>query len=132
MAGQKSAAGSLAFTERLMIPASRIMRRNMAILNIPLSVGMQNGTNANMITDASGEPILVVYGVHQNISVEEARQRKGCAEGLAVADSVVRACNSEESMISALRHIASLSSGRTTPVETLINDTANSALIAVL
>lgn len=75
-------------------PEEKEVSKNTPIA-LPVKLGMANGFNGNLMTDANDDPLALLYGLFQNTRVDELRatKRAETQEALARADYMVEAIN---------------------------------------
>jgi hypothetical protein len=76
-------------------------------LDLPIRLGLTDGSNATLLVDGSGNAFGQLFGIDQGVSVTAARKDKSQAAGVNAGDLIVRAVNNYEDMVFAMKHIAS-------------------------
>jgi hypothetical protein len=77
-------------------------------LALPVQIGVgEHGFNANILYDANGESLAMLYGIPQSTTINELRQLSlehpdMWSDGLRKADFIMRACNSHDQLVAAL------------------------------
>jgi predicted KAP-like P-loop ATPase len=80
-------------------------------LALPVKIGTgQHGFNANVLYDANDNSLATLFGIPSNTSVEELRKLASkrpdlWADGLAKAECIIRAVNSHQKLVDALKDI---------------------------
>lgn len=75
-------------------------------LALPINFGMKDGSNANLLVDANGVVIGQLFGILQDVSVEQARQTPLYAKGVRAAEYVTHATNVHDGLVLALKQIS--------------------------
>lgn len=75
-------------------------------LFLPITFGLNDGSNANLLMDAKGVVIGQLFGIRQGVSVAEARNTPLYAKGLRAAEFIVHATNVHDGLVLALKQIS--------------------------
>jgi hypothetical protein len=78
-------------------------------LTLPIKIGLVDGSNAHLLTDAKGEVFGNLFGIAPGVSAAEARRVALYTKGVATADFVINAVNSHDTLVLALRKIVATS-----------------------
>jgi len=83
-------------------------------LALPLKLGMSDGSNAHIVTDANDVAIGSPYALVPGMTVEEAKKSKLTAQHVVTVEYMLNAINSYEALVGALLMIHAVSPNKQT------------------
>lgn len=84
--------------------------RRVSPLDLPLKIGMSDGSYAHLVTDAKDKPIGAPYSIITGLTVEEARQHAVVGPQLMLVEYMLNAINQHETLVAVLKIVAATSS----------------------
>jgi len=78
-------------------------------VELPVSQGMKDGSNAHLLVDANGVTVANLFGIEWGLTVEQAKQSKLSAKGMLAAQCLVSAINGRDEMVSTLMQVRATS-----------------------